>query len=166
MHDDAISIRHLAFLGELGPPNRFPTGALIRARKDSEFSFFARENANWIIVGLDSAYNANVLKLYMDGSLGANSQFPFLQGLAKKGKEVIVLTHHNGLPENGAGILGHMHVGAAHKPLNGRPLPAPWPPRRRRKLGLCINGGADPLVRTGRPRPALGTRYFAKTKTN
>jgi hypothetical protein len=28
-------------------------------------------------------------------------------------------------------------------------------PHSFRKAGRCVNGGADPLVRTGRPRPAL-----------
>jgi hypothetical protein len=108
----------------------------------SPWSFFALENANWIIVGLDSAYNANVLKLYLDGSLGDNAQLPFLESLARKGKKVIVLTHHNGLPEatihsdkplklftqvmsafNGVAppaywYWGHVHAGIAYKPLN------------------------------------------------
>jgi hypothetical protein len=107
----------------------------------SPFSFFALENTNWIIVGLDSAYNAEVLKLYMDGSLGDNAQLPFLGSLAQKGKKVIVLTHHNGLPESGVQpaqplklftdvigafdgarppaywYWGHVHAGVAYKPL-------------------------------------------------
>ena len=37
----------------------------------------------------------------MDGSLGDNAQLPFLRGLARKGKKVVLLTHHNGLPEAG-----------------------------------------------------------------
>jgi hypothetical protein len=67
----------------------------------SPYSFFALENSKWIVVGLDSAYDANVLKLYMDGSLGTNAQIPFLKDLANKGKKIILLTHHNGVPENG-----------------------------------------------------------------
>ena len=32
-------------------------------------SFFALENANWVIVGLDSAYYADAYNLYLDGAL-------------------------------------------------------------------------------------------------
>src|SRR5262249_37065110 len=62
-------------------------GGQIFNRFQSPWSFFALENSNWIIVGLDSAYNANVLKLYADGSLGNNAQLPFLQSMAQKGKK-------------------------------------------------------------------------------
>jgi len=94
------------------------------------YSFFALENANWIVVGLDSAYYADEHSLYMDGSLGSSAQVPFLQGLAKKGKKVIVLTHHNGLPEDGSVPAG----GAAPTKLwaevmsafQGSPPPACW----------------------------------------
>ena len=78
------------------------------------YSFFALENSNWIIVGLDSAYYADEHDLYMDGSLGSNAQSSFLQDLAKKGKKVIVLTHHNGLPEDGS------------VPANGSPPTKLW----------------------------------------
>ena len=68
-------------------------------------SFFALENSNWVIVGLDSAYYANEEGLYMDGSLqpsgGPMTQVDFLRGQVAKGKKVIVLTHHNGLAEDG-----------------------------------------------------------------
>ncbi|WP_263384448.1 metallophosphoesterase family protein [Granulicella arctica] len=68
----------------------------------SPYSFFALENTHWIIVGLDSAYYSDVLTLYMNGTLGTgNAQIAFLQEIAKKGKKVIVMTHHNGLPESG-----------------------------------------------------------------
>jgi hypothetical protein len=107
----------------------------------SPYSFFALENSNWIVVGLDSAYNADVLKLYMDGSLGTNAQIPFLKDLATRGKKVIVLTHHNGLPEDGVHTVpplklfgevigafagqrppaywywGHVHAGVVYKPM-------------------------------------------------
>jgi hypothetical protein len=107
----------------------------------SPYSFFALENSNWIVVGLDSAYNADVLKLYMDGSLGTNAQIPFLKDLATRGKKVIVLTHHNGIPEKGVQTApqlklfgevtgafagqnppaywywGHVHAGVAYKPM-------------------------------------------------
>ena len=105
------------------------------------FSFFALENSKWIIVGLDSAYNAGELDLFMNGSLGNNAQLPFLRSLAQKRKKVIVLTHHNGFDLAGfdpakplklfTEVLGafqgaappaywywgHVHAGAVYKPL-------------------------------------------------
>jgi hypothetical protein len=100
-------------------------------------SFFALENANWVIVGLDSAYFADELALYINGSIGLADgvQANFLRAQASKGKKVVVLTHHNGLKEDGSGpepiwaevmacfpagtapaywCWGHVHVGAAY----------------------------------------------------
>ena len=69
-------------------------------------SFFALENDNWVIVGLDSAYYSNAEGLYLDGALyaedGPQPQVDFLRSQAAKGKKVIVLTHHNGLTEDGS----------------------------------------------------------------
>lgn len=103
-------------------------------------SFFALENTNWVIVGLDSAYYSDPYKLYMDGSLsedgGPRVQIDFLVTQARKGKKVIMLTHHNGLTQDGltetnlwgqvmsavpdAGLAywywGHVHAGAVYKP--------------------------------------------------
>ena len=110
------------------------------------YSFFALENSNWVIVGLDSAYYGDEDALYSDGALDAAAQIPFLQAQAQKGKKVIVLTHHNGLLENGSiaapgtaqvklwnGVMqafqgspppsywywGHVHAGVAYNPVNG-----------------------------------------------
>jgi hypothetical protein len=65
-------------------------------------SFFRLENSNWIIVGLDSAYFSDQFGLYMDGALDSKIQLPFLAAAARSGKKVIVLTHHNGISEDGA----------------------------------------------------------------
>lgn len=72
------------------------------------YSFFALENTNWIVVGLDSAYFSSEDGAYLDGSLGteeqgAGGQLAFLKEVAGRGKKVIVLTHHNGLQEDGSG---------------------------------------------------------------
>ncbi|MGH9747962.1 MAG: metallophosphoesterase [Candidatus Acidiferrales bacterium] len=64
-------------------------------------SFFALENANWIIVGLDSAYFSDPDGLYMDGTLDSQIQLPFLASMAKTWKKIVILTHHNGLSEDG-----------------------------------------------------------------
>ncbi len=72
-------------------------------------SYFALENANWVIVGLDSAYFASEAGLYMDGSLepaGGTTQVQFLESKVATGKKIIVLTHHNGLSEDGSKTTG------------------------------------------------------------
>lgn len=110
-------------------------------------SYFALENTNWVIVGLDSAYYSPELKLYMNGSLGpaGGPQLTFLQTQVAKGKKMIVLTHHNGLSEDGmtaqglwtevmggfaagAGPFlwywGHAHAGVVYKPFGPANVPA------------------------------------------
>ena len=52
-------------------------GGPVFNKLQSPFSFFALENSNWIIVGVDSAYNAGKQSLYMNGSLGKDTQFSF-----------------------------------------------------------------------------------------
>jgi len=108
-------------------------------------SFFALENNNWIIVGLDSAYYADETGLYVDGALYPanmpNVQNTFLltqQANAQvKGKRLILLTHHNGLDATGSKTnalwdhvmgaypagggpaywyWGHVHIGAVYQP--------------------------------------------------
>ncbi|MFN8642332.1 MAG: metallophosphoesterase [Candidatus Binatia bacterium] len=59
-------------------------------------SFFALENAHWVIVGLDSAYCADWKTMGMTGALG-EEQTEFLRARAAGGKNVVVLTHHPGL---------------------------------------------------------------------
>ncbi|HMD97432.1 MAG TPA: metallophosphoesterase [Terriglobia bacterium] len=105
-----------------------------------QHSFFALENSNWVIVGLDSAYYSDEEKLYLDGALysqgGPQVQLRFLQAQVAKGKQVIVLTHHNGLTQDGSATTtvwsqvmsafptgtgpdywywGHVHAGAVYQ---------------------------------------------------
>ncbi|MGA7784184.1 MAG: hypothetical protein WB997_06025 [Candidatus Acidiferrales bacterium] len=110
-------------------------------------SYFALENKNWVIVGLDSAYFSRELGLYMDGSIGpaGGPQLTFLQVQIAKGKKVIILTHHNGLLEDGLSATklwaevmsgfasgagpalwywGHVHAGAVYKPFGPSNVPA------------------------------------------
>jgi hypothetical protein len=72
-------------------------------------SYFALENDNWIIVGLDTAYYSPDSSLYMNGLLypvgEPNDQAVFLQQKAGEaqanGKRLILLSHHNGLNDTG-----------------------------------------------------------------
>jgi hypothetical protein len=70
-------------------------------------SYFALENTNWVIVGLDSAYFADEYQMYREGSLFRDGkgleQVEFLKAQVAKGKKIILLTHHNGLAEDGSG---------------------------------------------------------------
>jgi Calcineurin-like phosphoesterase len=73
--------------------------------KQNGSSYFALENAYWVIVGLDSAYFSPEGGLYMDGALappGDSTQVQFLQAQVAKGKKMILLTHHNGLSDDGS----------------------------------------------------------------
>jgi surface antigen len=104
-------------------------------------SYFALENAHWVIVGLDSAYFAAEATLYRNGALfadaGPQPQVAFLQAQIAKQKGVIVLTHHNGLAEDGTSqtalwqqvtgafapgggpaywYWGHVHAGVVYQP--------------------------------------------------
>ena len=55
-------------------------------------SYFSLHNDAWLIVGLDSAYAADELNLYMDGKLN-QAQVTWLGSLPKN-KRVVVLSHH------------------------------------------------------------------------
>jgi hypothetical protein len=146
----------------------------------SPWSFFALENDNWIIVGLDSAYYADALALYMDGSLGNSAQLPFLQGLANKGKKVIVMTHHNGLPENGIQsspplklftemmgafngapapaywYFGHVHAGVVYKPL----------PAYNGLLCRCVGHSAIPWGLASDLQGSAAVQWFENRNAN
>jgi hypothetical protein len=104
-------------------------------------SYFALENENWVIVGLDSAYYSDREGLYRHGAIfsstGQKYQLDFLQQQVAKGKKVIVLTHHQGLAPDASSTTGlcdqvlsafpggegpaywywgHVHVGAVYEP--------------------------------------------------
>lgn len=66
-------------------------------------SYFALENQHWILVGLDSAYYASELDMYMTGKLN-QGQIDWLKQVADQAgdRKIIVLSHHPGLPETGS----------------------------------------------------------------
>ncbi len=100
-------------------------------------SFFALENDHWIVVGLDSAFDADKDDLYMTGRLNAQQRI-WLGEIAARGKGVIALSHHNPLDTRGRKkealwhdvadalqdslkywYFGHTHAGAVYKPFDG-----------------------------------------------
>lgn len=56
-------------------------------------SYFAVEYGNYVILGLDSAYNAT--NWYMHGRITDSHQQGFLNKYKNSGKKIILLTHHN-----------------------------------------------------------------------
>ncbi|MEL6811146.1 MAG: metallophosphoesterase [Bacteroidota bacterium] len=63
-------------------------------------TYFSLEIGDWILVGLDSAYYDNS-DLYMEGSLmntqGGQEQLDLLKKAYNTNKQLLVLTHHNGI---------------------------------------------------------------------
>nr|WP_321244250.1 metallophosphoesterase [uncultured Psychroserpens sp.] len=76
-------------------------------------TYFSIDIGGWILVGLDSAY-FDESPLYMSGSLykdiNKSAQHKFLNELSKKGKPLLLMTHHNGI-----GIKDHKFT--INKPL-------------------------------------------------
>ncbi|MES0871747.1 metallophosphoesterase family protein [Pseudovibrio sp. SCP19] len=69
-------------------------------------SFFGLKFGDWMMLGLDSAYYSSASTLFMDGTLGGSQssvQKDWLQQVVgdRKGKDVIVLTHHNAISFDG-----------------------------------------------------------------
>jgi hypothetical protein len=111
-------------------------------------SYFALQNKNWLIVGLDTAYWSDHFDLYMKGNLN-DGQITWLKGLPKD-KRVIVLSHHQGYEATGEqkgtcyeqvveGLgrapdywyWGHLHNSIVYKPMGDF-------------RGRCIGHGAIP----------------------
>lgn len=108
-------------------------------------NFFVLENTNWLIVGLDSAYYSLASNMHKNGLLWLDSpsiQLDFLKQQVAKNKKIIILTHHNGLEDDGSGATdlwnqvmmafnnsgrsgpdywywGHAHIGAVYNTSNG-----------------------------------------------
>ncbi|MEM9242508.1 MAG: metallophosphoesterase [Pseudomonadota bacterium] len=103
-------------------------------------SFFALENSNWVIIGLDTSFFADWDTMYLHGNLN-QKQIDFLQTQAAKNKAMILLSHHNGLDITGKvpqsplynqvitalsankqhkyWYWGHIHMGAAYAEQDG-----------------------------------------------
>lgn len=65
-------------------------------------TFFVINYGDWIIAGLDSAWNAT--SMYMDGAITDSTQIALLNSLSgwtAQGKKLLILTHHNPIIEPG-----------------------------------------------------------------
>jgi hypothetical protein len=110
----ALNSNHEMYSGGVGYYNGLLRDP--RFARQGGIGYFALQNENWLIVGLDTAYFGRwSSRLYQEGTLG-NVRDPngmvqrdwfhqLLHDPAQAGKRVIVLTHHDGFdidPGNGA----------------------------------------------------------------
>jgi 3',5'-cyclic AMP phosphodiesterase CpdA len=114
-----------------GPYFNTGVGNPVFNKLQSPWTYFALENTEWIIVGLDSAYYSSPFTLYMDGTLGAdNNQTQFLAQVAARNKKTIILTHHNPIPIGGLGAdpqpndKGYQLYSEVMKAFDGHNAPA------------------------------------------
>ncbi|MGH9377936.1 MAG: metallophosphoesterase family protein [Terriglobia bacterium] len=139
-------------------------------------SYFALQYSGWTIIGLDSAY-FSTSPMVMDGSIGGPTgiQSQWIQALNLSPGKVIVLTHHNGLSDNGSvmqplwteinGALkgdpfawywGHEHLGVVYKnPTLSVPPSATY--------CRCLGHGALPYGDASELHGAPGVEYYAHT---
>lgn len=114
----------------------------------NECSFFCLENDNWLIIGLDTAYDANKYDLYLKGKIN-QQQLDWLKELPKN-KKIMILSHHEGLNIDGekkgssyqelvnalgrepdVWYWGHLHNAIVYKQIG-------------KMYGRCVGHGAIP----------------------
>ncbi len=126
-------------------------------------SFFALVNDDWLIFGLDSAYNASWDSMFMDGALGSLQQgWMARTQAAYPGRKIIVMTHHTGTDLTGATktslwqevvdalgkspdywYWGHAHNAVVYNDIDGC-------------LARCNGHGAIPFGVASSLQPAVG----------
>ncbi len=67
--------------------------------KQNNSTVFSITYGEWLILGLDSAYNAE--GMYMNGRITDAQQLQLLKTAGASGKKIMILTHHNGISEPG-----------------------------------------------------------------
>ena len=91
-------------------------------------TYFSLEVGDWVIVALDSAYY-DPSSLYMDGAIydskGGQEQVAFLKEQAALGKQLLLLTHHNGLEYDGSNINPTLWNQVITEALDGK-APDAW----------------------------------------
>lgn len=94
-----LNSNHEMYDGGNGYFGQALTSSLFAAQRGT--SYFSLEGDNWIIVGLDSAYYADIFGLFMYGVVADPGQTAFLKTCAATGKKVIVMSHHNPISTDG-----------------------------------------------------------------
>ena len=158
----ALNSNHEMFAGGIGYFQTLLDGAPAFAKQEGR-SYFALENERWVLLGLDSAYAASWPDMSKTGALNP-VQIDFVAEQAKKGKHLLILTHHPGLDPAGNPIepyysqvtaaldpaatnlwyWGHVHAGYVHRKVGAVD-------------GRCIGHGALPyaLPKTLAASPAI-----------
>ena len=80
-------------------------------------SYFALENNNWLIIGLDTACHADPMDLYLTGKLD-DVQMAWLNTLSKN-KKIIIFSHHeafNITGENKSNVYTHVTESLGREP--------------------------------------------------
>lgn len=116
----ALNSNHEMYSGGYGLFNPTLCNPIFSAQKNS--TFFLINYGDWIIAGLDSAYNST--EIYMNGAITDSAQLGLLkslQGWSAKGKKLLVLTHHNPIIEPGGQTNSLWTDVTGSGALNGNP---------------------------------------------
>ncbi|MBO9631843.1 MAG: metallophosphoesterase [Chitinophagaceae bacterium] len=118
--------------------------SLFSAQKGS--SYFVLKMGDWVLLGLDSAYQASTTDAFMTGSIGSPTdvQTKFLQQYRPNPAKTILFTHHNGFEPDLSAVSplwaeirnalggdpyawywGHVHNGLVYKSPVAIPYAAP-----------------------------------------
>lgn len=139
-------------------------------------SYFSMQYGGWTILGLDTAY-FSTSPMVMDGSIGGVNgiQGQWIQGMKLSPGKVMVISHHNGLSDDGtvkqpvwaevngalggdpfAWYWGHEHLGVVYtNPTKSNPPAATY--------CRCLGHGALPYGDAGELHNAPGVAYYAHT---
>ncbi|WP_109314130.1 metallophosphoesterase family protein [Pseudovibrio ascidiaceicola] len=159
-----LNSNHEMYDGANGYFNIALSAANTPFNEQQKASFFALKFGDWMMLGLDSAYYSSASTLFMDGTLGGSKssvQKDWLQQVVggRKGKDVILLTHHNAISFDGLKqeplwnevltdlggtpdywYWGHVHLGVVY----GDQLPAAKGPDGRFAKVRCSGNAAIP----------------------
>ena len=134
-------------------------------------SYFALENRDWLIVGLDTSYYASTLDLFLKGNLN-QGQIDWIKTLNKKNKRIMILSHHQGyefMGEKKSGFhhqvveglgrepdywyWGHLHNAIVYKPMGAF-------------YGRCLGHGALPYGNAYDLEKSTAVAWYETTSAN
>lgn len=118
MYDGGQSYFNIALTSSL--ISKYQTGQ----KNEKPASYFSIEYGDYLIVGLDSAYNAT--GMYMDGRITDSGQLKFINDAAKKGKKLILMTHHNPMETYGSATNGLWEDVVMNKKALNNAAPFMW----------------------------------------
>lgn len=100
-----LNSNHEMYGGARGYYNVALCDPLFRQQKGC--SYFALQYGQWTILGLDSAYYADLKGMFMNGSIQdpGSAQINWIKSIAKSPQNTMVLTHHNGLQVSNDGSI-------------------------------------------------------------